>query len=201
MGDVIGVQQIVVRKSQSVSNIYRIEIDNIGCMPNGFQQINRILKNYAKGSELFLGCYKIDGTALTKKELLEYSMTIPEFFQRYGRYHPIDVTVKKREKEKQLQNELTVYSILNNDVNRDILTKIFQYHLETVLFCPKLELENFILFYKDYMNNTWEDYIKKGFTDILFTYADSGDFSVIFRTDIYEQEQLFTEINEIILDS
>ena len=125
----------------------------------------------------------------------------PEFFQRYGRYHPIDVTVKKREKEKQLQNELTVYSILNNDVNRDILTKIFQYHLETVLFCPKLELENFILFYKDYMNNTWEDYIKKGFTDILFTYADSGDFSVIFRTDIYEQEQLFTEINEIILDS
>lgn len=51
------------------------------------------------------------------------------------------------------------------------------------------------------MNNTWEDYIKKGFTDILFTYADSGDFSVIFRTDIYEQEQLFTEINEIILDS
>ena len=69
------------------------------------------------------------------------------------------------------------------------------------MLSSELVFGNFKVSGPKHMNNTWEDYIKKGFTDILFTYADSGDFSVIFRTDIYEQEQLFTEINEIILDS
>ena len=81
-------KQIEIHSVRKKTNICRIDIDNIGLKSDGFIKIDRILKKYAKGPELYLGCYKIDGISLTKKEESEFRVKIYKFLQLYGKYFP-----------------------------------------------------------------------------------------------------------------
>ena len=46
------------------------------------------------------------------------------------------------------------------------------------------------------MNNTAFDYIINGFADVLFLYSDSGDFSLLFNSDVYSVEYVHKFLNQ-----
>lgn len=45
------------------------------------------------------------------------------------------------------------------------------------------------------MKHRAQDYIINGFTDVLFLYADSGDFSIIFDTRVFSSEYVHNQID------
>lgn len=157
----------------------------------------KLLKHFVKGKEVFFGFYRTDGINLTNEEWLKYDKEIPEYFQKYGRYEPLVETVEKRGKIKIYSGYLTVGSLPVNEETFEMLPKVFHCYLETILFCPKIDWDTFVQSYRDYMKHGASEYIMDGYADFLFTYADSGVFSISFDTNVYDPKTAHKEINKI----
>jgi len=156
-----------------------------------------VIQHFTKGREFFFGHYRTDGINLTGEEWEKYGKEIPEYFQANGRYDSLVMTVEKRGKTKEV-GELIVGSAPVNDSIYEMLPKIFHYYLETIFFCPKIDWKTFAQEYRGYMKHGASDFISKGYTDFLFAYVDSGDFSISFNPNVYEVDSVCEEINRIL---
>lgn len=159
---------------------YDIILDNVGYNQDVLPKINEIIRHYTSGKELFFGHYKYDGFHISNREFKQYGLEIHNYFQTSGEYYQMTVPVFKNGKIINLPCDLTVCRAPNNDKTYQILDKVFNYFLETVVFSPKITWETFIDSYMNYMNIRVSSYIKNNYTDFLFSYIDSGDFSVTF---------------------
>lgn len=159
-----------------------------------------ITKHFVKGDELFFGHYRTDGLNLTDEECIKYEKEINEHFKSNGRFEPIvDKAVKKRGIET-YSGYLVASSLPINNETYTLLPKIFHYYLETIYFTPKISWETFAQSYRNYMDHGARGYIANGFTDFLFSYIDSGDFSLTFDSRIYEKDSILNKIMEILED-
>ena len=159
--------------------IYTIILNNIRCCKDGVKKINDIIVEFSNEDEFFIGTYKMDGFNLTNKEIVSYHSYIEEYFN-----HIAPDSIKKP-LHVEIDKELNVYRVFNNNNFHNILNKLFEYYLETVIFCPKISWNQFVCKYKDYMKNGTRDYIQQGYTDIIFSYIDSGDFCITFNSNVY----------------
>jgi len=158
----------------------------------------KLLKHFVRGEEMFFGFYRTDGINLTNEEWLKYDKEIPEYFQSYGRYELLVETAEKKGKQKTYSGYLAVGSLPMNDKTYELIPWIFHYHLETTLFSPNIDWETFVQSYRDYMKHGASDFIINGFTDFLFTYADSGGFSVEFNPKMFDKNVVYQEIAKIL---
>lgn len=86
-----------------------------------------------------------------------------------------------------------------DDESYKMLSCVFDYYLDTVIFVPQMEWDFFTQYHYEYMNHSNEDYVVGGFTQVVFSYFDSGDFSVCFNSQKYDSLAVLNLINEIAL--
>jgi len=135
---------------------------------------------------------------LTSQEWEKYGQKIPEHFQSKGTYEPLVETIDNKGKLKTYCGYLTAGSLPVNEETYELIPWIFHYYLETTFFCPKIEWETFSQSYNNYMKHGACGYIKNGYADFLFTYADSGDFSVEFNPNLFDENDVNQEIEKIL---
>ncbi len=179
--------------------ICTICITNIGMLPDKIQKCIYITKHFTKGNEFFFGHYRTDGINLTNKERAEYGKEISEYFVKNGKYEPIPIYVEKRKRLKRLEDYITVGFLPVSDGMYELLPKLFRYYLETIYFCPKVEWGVFVESFRNYIQHGTKDYVVNGFTDFLFTYGDSGDFSISFNRDIVNKDIVYQDIKKILI--
>jgi len=159
----------------------------------------KVIKHFTKGKEMFFGHYRTDGINITSEEWEQYDKEIPEHFKTYGsRYEfPATTVIKKSGKVETYSSLLTVGRLPVNEVTFDLIPKVFHYYLETVCFCPNIDWEAFVQSYSNYMEHGARRYAMTGFTDFLFSYCDSGSFSVSFDPKKNDPQALLEEIKEL----
>lgn len=190
-----------IRCDSSRSNECIITINNIGLERENMKKIVKIIQRFTKGEKFFFGFYRKDGINLSREEWEKYGEEIPEHFRDKGTYEPLAEIIEKKGKQKTYSGYLTVGCLPVNDETYELIPWIFHYHLETILFCPKIDWETFVQSYRDYMRCGVSDYIMNEYADFLFIYADSGDFSVEFNSNLFDKNVVYQEITKILSDA
>lgn len=191
-------KQLNIREFQHTNGSYCILLCNAGLNQAIFRKLKEIIKHFAVGNQLFFGHYKLDGMNISRKEFLECASKIPQYFSSNGKYQKIVKSpIKKFDITCPLQ-ELVVCQAPNNSETYEILANVFNYYLETILFCPKIDWETFVHSYSNYIDNVTKDYVLNGYADFVFSYVDSGDFSICFDPTVYNAQAIREKI-EIIL--
>ena len=187
-----------IRESED-SNGYTIYFESLGLNNDDYIKIKDVIRHFVKGEEIFFGHYRTDGMNISKENFEMYGFEIPEYFKSNGRY---DKIIKGKEKKflffKSEPWALTVCSAPANNETYEILDKIFHYYLETTVFCPKIDWGIFVNEYSNYMSNGSRDYVAKGYTDFLFAYVDSGDFSITFDPKNHDPQSVKNDIFKIL---
>ena len=191
--------KLSIRKTGNSNGSCSIWIDNARLYPNIYNKIAQIIKEFTDGSLLYFGHYKKDGINISNSVFKQYGIDIVSFFTTHGVYNPIEETYLKNGKVCTRQ-ELTVCSAPNDKITYSMFEKIFHYYLETVVFSPKIEWNTFVDSYSNYMNIVTNDYVLNGYTDFIFSYVDSGDFSITFNPVKYDSKVMENRINKIIFE-
>lgn len=165
---------------------------------NCFAKINETVKSFAQGNEMFFGFYRTDGLNLTKDEWKKCDKEIPLFFKENGEYKDIvEKVINRKGKEKEYSGYLITAKAQVNEQLYENLQWILQYYLETTFFVPKISFTEFETIFSNYMKKSTKDYISNGYTDFLFSYYDSRNFSVTFDPQKYNAENVCEKIKNI----
>ena len=97
-----------------------------------------------------------------------------------------------------LNNYLSVAKTKLNASFYEVLPYVFDYYLDIVLFNPKIDWVTFVNYHFQYMDHNHARYIISDFTEFLFSYFDSSDFSVSFNSVNYFSEDVYGKISEIM---
>ena len=157
-----------------------------------------IAKHFVHGNELYFGHFRTDGINLSPNEWIMYGKEIPKYFETNGRYEPLTTKEHERQKGVPQQGYLVIGSLpLTNEVF-SMLPKVFHYYLETVFFSPKIEWGTFSESFRNYVKHGARDYVSNGFAEFLFSYADSGIFSISFDHTQYDQDAILQDVMRIL---
>lgn len=177
---------------------YCITVKNAILNENCFIKINKVIKCFVQGNEMFFGFYRIDGLNLTKQEWKKYDKEIPLFFKETGEYKEIsEKVIDRKGKAIIYSGYLTVAKAQINEQLYGELQWIFKYYLETTFFSPKISFDEFEVVFSNYMKESTNNYLVNGYTDFLFSYFDSGDFSVTFDPKKYDSKFICDKIENI----
>ena len=182
---VIIMKKITIKEYKNSKCSYAIVLENVRFDENGFEIIEKIIKRFMVGDELFFGFYRTDGVNINSKQFKDYEKEIKDFFEING------------EIRKQNTYLAVAQTSINHNLNK-ILPRIFDYYLDTVLFNPKISWETFEKYHFEYMEHTNEDYIINNYADFIFSYFDSGDFLVCFNPENYDAANIRNVIDNII---
>jgi hypothetical protein len=197
---VIGKRKIELKSGYCADGItYCITICNAILMEDSFTKINNIIKCFVKGNQMFFGFFRTDGINLTKEEWKKCDEEIPIFFERNGEYKEIVVNeIDRKGNLKKYKGYLTVAKATIDEQLYNEMQWIFQYYLETTFFSPKISFSEFETIYSKYMKQSTKNYIVNDYTDFLFGFSDSSDFSVTFDPKRYNISQVCEAIKKII---
>jgi len=148
-----------------------------------------ITKKYAVGDNFYIGHYRKDGINLSHDDW-DKSKRIIECLEASEMYKSLDLANQEK--------HLMTGCLPINDETYTMLPMLFHYYLETIYFCPKIDWDTFINSYKNYMRDDTNEYIIRNFTDVLFSYYDSGRFSISFNSNIYEMDDVYADIQKIV---
>lgn len=177
--------QFIFEEYETSSGIYVITLNNFRYHNYFSENVQRILKRFLTDDKLFFGFYRTDGLNISNKCQEVIKNEIPLFFRKNGCIN-------------YLNEYLSTAEIIATDRVFDYIPFIFDYFLETIIFKPNISIENFNKCHSDYMNNRVEELILKKYTDMLFYYFDSGDFSIYFDPKKYEPAKVRDVINSVL---
>lgn len=177
-------RQITIEEYENPLGAHIITINNARYQKCFITSIEKIFKSFLIEEELFFGFYRTDGVNLTSKRQKELKNEISEFFQKYG-----DI--------QNLNEYLSVAKIKLKDLIYNFIPPIFDYYLETTLFNPKVNWETFKQYYSNYQNHRLDDMILNHFSEVIFCYSDSGDFSICFNPEVYNHREVRNMIDEV----
>lgn len=186
-----------IAKSILSNDTYEISLDEIETNPNLVERCSEIIKYFSKGDKLFFCLYREDGFLLSEDQLINYRKEIPEYFETNGSWTTLfdENNIKMKYFDSRI---LKAGSLPANDKTYIMLPRIFHYFLETICFFPKISWEFFEKNCFNYMKNGGRNYIEDGYTDVLFSYVDNGDFRITFNSSLYNVESVYNDILKIL---
>lgn len=176
---------MLIKETEFGGGLHQITIENIRFENNGFKIIKEIIKHFINSKEIFLGFYRTDGVNISDSQFKKYKKAIKEFFATHG-----NLTV--------LNEYLAIAEIAMDNDAYDILPLLFDYYLETSIFLSLKDFDSFREYYSEYMQHRQTEYITDGYADLLFSYFDSGDFSISFNSNKYDPKVIRKTIQKII---
>ncbi len=183
------------KEYEDSNDICTIVFENIVCDSTAFVLIENIIKQFATGDELFFEHYRLDGFYLSRNEMKECGERIPAFFKAHGEYQTMNVFNGKQMSEGE---GLTACRCPNDEKIYKMIEKIFHYYLETVMFSPKISWQDFLKVHENYMKHCAKEYILYDYTDYIFSYVDSGTFSIMFNSKKHNSAEVCQTINQMI---
>ena len=179
-------RQVALKAYNHPLGVCMLTVDNARCLDAYPERIERVLRAFLDGEELFFGFYRTDGAHLSTQRQGELETEIPAFFRKFGEMRKIS-------------EYLSVAKCELNDRVYARIPAIFDYYLETTLFVPRVDWEIFRQFHAGYQEHRLESIILNHFADLLFCYADSGDFSVCFDPQAHDREQVRFVLQKVFL--
>ncbi|OQA48535.1 MAG: hypothetical protein BWY46_01307 [Firmicutes bacterium ADurb.Bin300] len=180
-------RQMTIEEYKNPLGTHTITINNARYQKCFLNSIEKVLKQFLVDEELFFGFYRTDGVNLTLKRQKELKNEIPSLFQKYG-----DI--------QNLSEYLSIAKININDYIYNFIPAIFDYYLETTLFNPKVNWETFKQYHSNYQKHRFDDIILNNFTEVLFCYFDSGDFSICFNPEMHNPREVRNMIDEVFFE-
>ncbi len=165
-------------------SICTITISNARFVSNAYNCIVTLLTNYLLDEKIFFSFYREDCINITRKQKEICLIKIHDFFESNG------ALIKQN-------NYLTVATAVANTNFLDIVLDLFDCHLETLMFIPKVNFKVFEEYNREYLKHTFKDYISSGITDLLFCYTDSSDLSICFDRNTIEYNKINTLIYKL----
>jgi len=167
-------------------NICTLYIDNVrknGKVDNCIDSIKRFIDK----EEFYFVLYRIDGINLKVKESKQYEIDIGEYLRKLEY-----LEIFKNYNSKSLANGIlhAVGKMKTTNDTYQILPKMFDYYLDTVIFKPKIPYKEFS---DKVMTNSMKSlsyYIEEGISDIGFAHVDSGDFMICFNKEVYNENEI-----------
>lgn len=176
---------MLIKETEFDSGSHQITIENIRFENNGFKIIQEIIKHFINNKEIFFGFYRTDEVNISNSQFKKYQKAIKEFFATHG-----SLTV--------LNEYLVIAEMTMDNDAYDILPLLFDCYLETSIFLSLKNFDSFREYYSEYMKHRETDYITDGYADLLFSYFDSGDFSISFNSNKYDPKIIRKTIKKII---
>ena len=179
-------RQVALKAYNHPLGVCTLTVENARCLDAYPERIERVLRAFLDGEELFFGFYRTDGMHLSPQRQGELETEIPAFFRKSGEMRKISEYL----------------SVARSELNDRVYARIpaiFDYYLETTLFVPRVDWKTFQQFHADYQGHRLEDIILNHFADLLFCYADSGDFSVCFDPQARAREQVRAVLQNVFL--
>ena len=171
-------------------------IENIRKHPDLMKKIPQLIDFYSTDEHLFIGSYKIDGINISKSDFRKYESEILDHYKKFGQYcsiQPFDKNSKSR-----FPSDLTMFESFNKIATYSIMDKIFDFFLETIVFTSNIGWDKFKESYMHYTEMVTQDYVTNGYTDYLFAYVDSGDFSICFDLRKHKVEDVEFQLNRFL---
>ena len=188
-------QNVSITKFNYPNEVCSVTLNNIGQHPELMNKIPSVIEHFSSGLELFLGSYKRDGLLLTNVQIERFCCDIPKYFKACGEIRQIDLFGTQSNPER-LIGDLYVFHAPASQETYSMLNKVFLYFLETVVFSPKIDWNTFIRSYQEYTKYGTHNYIQKGYTDFLFSFVDSGDFTISFKEQTMSTQSVVEQIRE-----
>ena len=179
-------RQVALKVYNHPLGVCTLTVENARCLDAYPERIERVLRAFLDGEELFFGFYRTDGMHLSPQRQGELETEIPAFFRKSGEMRKISEYL----------------SVARSELNDRVYARIpaiFDYYLETTLFVPRVDWKTFQQFHADYQGHRLENIILNHFADLLFCYADSGDFSVCFDRQARAREQVRAVLQKVFL--
>ena len=179
--------------------MYSIHIDNIIKVHKRMERCIALIKNFSIGTEYFFGFYRYDGITFTKDEAAEAERLIPDYFRQKGTYVSLtDTVVRRNKKIEMIEGMLHAAKLPVNEETLSFMPYAFRYFGSTVCFCPNVSWETFLAAFQNFHREGSRDYLIKGYTDILFSFVDSGDLIVDFNPAVWNKNKVEYEISQIL---
>ena len=170
-------RQLSIKEYQTSKDAYAITIYNARYQKKFADSLKIIFKYFFADEELFFGFYRTDGVNLSVAQQKRLEKEIPALFLKYGNI--------------QVLNEyLAVARIKVTESVCDFVPAIFDYYFETTLFNSKVSWEVFKQHFFNYQAHRLDEMILNDFTDMMFCYFDSGDFSLRFDLNVYKPKKV-----------
>ena len=174
-----------------------IYIDNLGFYPEIINKlIFEIVNNFIQSDELFVGLYKTDGVNISRKDFKKLGIELEEYFKENNNYYLF--TQPRKKNTKIISNDLIACKLVKDDKTSDMLLKFSDYFLNTVFFSPNVEWDNILMHFEDYAMSGTDDYVIRGFTEYVFAFSDSGDFSITFDPIRINKTTIEMKIRELV---
>lgn len=177
--------KMYIKEHEYSKSIYEIRIENIRKNSKCFLIVEKILNKLLNKKEIYFGFYRTDGINIPNGHFKHYKRSINNFFDEYGEF-------------KEINEYLSVAKIESNSALCEILPIVLDYYLDIIIFDPKIEWSKYVIYHSKYMEHNNIDYILNGYADILFSYSDSSDFSIIFSTEKIMPENIKNAINKLL---
>lgn len=176
-------RQMTVEEYESTTGVHTLIINNARYQKGFLNVVEKLIKAFLSDEEVFFGFCRTDGVNLTLKEQKRLANEIPAFFQKNGNFHS-------------LSEHLTAARIKFNNDTSDYIPLIFDYYLETVMFNPKTDWENFKQYHSDYQKHRVDEIILNHFAELLFYYFDSGDLMICFNPQVYNPQEVRSVVEQ-----
>ena len=75
-------KKITIKEYKKTKCAYTIVLENVRFDENGFEIIEKIIKRFMVGDELFFGFYRTDGVNITSKQFKDYEKEIKTIFYK-----------------------------------------------------------------------------------------------------------------------
>lgn len=144
-----------------------------------------LVKKFCDGKNVYFTIYRVDGIHP------EYQNDIEKYLNTLENFDVLSEN-KYLKFPRNLLSANGQFNQLEDVIN--ILPLIADYFLETTVFPSKLKYEDLLSLDKDRIMRGPGYYIKKGFSDILFAFADSDDFLVCFNKEKYDEQEIINNI-------
>ena len=172
-------------------------IDNLAFYPEIMSKtIFEIVNKFIPGNELFVGLYKIDGVNMSRKDFKKIGVELEEYFKINNNYYLF--TRSKNKNIKIISNDLIVCKLVKDNKTSDMLLKFSKYFLETIFFSPIVDWNDILIHFKNYAISGTDDYVIRGFSEYVFAFSDSGDFSITFDPARINRIAIEKKIRELI---
>jgi len=170
-------RQITIEEYKNYAGTHTIIINNARYQESFCNAIESIIKSFLLDKEVYFGFCRTDGMNLSLEEQKELKNKIPIFFQNDGNFQV-------------LSEYLSVARSKLNNYSCSFIPLIFDYYLETIMFNPKVDWENFKEYYLSYQEHRFDEIILNHFAYVLFYYFDSGDFLICYDPKIYNSKDI-----------
>ena len=183
---------------KTVNNIVYLDLLEIWDLyNNSISECMKIINHFTDNTNLFLYLYREYGSDMNDIEIQNNRISIPKYFSVNGRFQTEHYYNNKTISDSTL---CAIGCLPNDEHTFDIIPKICDYYLETLIFEPNNQFswEDFSNLFRNHaLDRNIEILLNNNCSNIIFSKVDDGDFSIIFNNAKIDENRVLEYVLKI----